>query len=229
MRPRVLIAGTAILAVTAALAIPESGTLAAFVDPEYAGSPFNVSTFGIEGSVTPGGADGYADHATATSPATMVGSTAPGTVAFTSSIALSPGQTAYAPLHLRATTGSSAPSITMSAAAQRSSPASDAGLWGSGTTTGAITYGVRVVDRSVSTTCSSTTFSSNQGAVLLTPGSRMTAPPATFTLPAATANAPGTARMVCFAFSLASNAATTVPASNGKAIYPYWTFTGRSS
>jgi len=218
-----------LMAISAVLVLGRtSDTVAAYVDKVVGGSVFDASNFGIEGAA-PDPTDGslkYGDHTTEAASAVLTGSTNPGTVAFTTPIALAPGTTTYAPLYLRTTrTSVAAAVVTMSAATQRSGMTSDAGLWGSAGTKGAITYRARVIEVAYAGTCSANVFNNPQGRDLIPTGSAMSATPInTFVLPEKS----GIPRMVCFEFKLRQDAAAAVPSSNGKSIYPGWTFTGQS-
>lgn len=205
-------------------------TVATFADDVWAKtSDLTASQFGIQSSLAVSGP--YGDH-TAGSPLDLPGSTDPGTVAFATPIALTPGATSYAPVYLRTSPGTAKnATVSISAAAKRPGVTSNDALWGSTSapvTAGFVTYSARVVPTTTSSTCNATVWSSSQGTQLYADNSALsaTAPAATFTL----TSAPRSTQMVCFRFTLAPNVASVAPAgTNGASVYPLWTFTGNQA
>lgn len=220
--------GAAVVATVSVLGPTE--TVASFADDVWARTTgFTASQFRIQSSLTASGT--YADN-TAVNPLELPGSTTPGTVAFSTPIALAPGATSYAPVYLRTSPGTAKNAVvSISTAAKRSGVTSNDALWGTTVapiTPGFITYAARAVPTTTSSTCNATVWSSSQGTELYAGSSALSAaaPAATFTL----ASAAGSTHMVCFRFTLASNVATAAPAgTNGASVYPVWTFTGNQA
>ncbi|WP_216692974.1 hypothetical protein [Dietzia psychralcaliphila] len=222
--------------VAAVTVIGPTGTIAAYSGSVWANASDGLSAaeFRIESSLSPG--TGFMGHTTA-DPLDMAGSTDPGTVTFTTPIALTPGSTVYAPVYLKKSgrTDQSAGVSISEAKKLDTVPGSDVTshepLWNT-----YITYGARAVyfDNPLSPpACNQSVFSTlnltsprlfgTAGALsdgFVSMGTA--APSTTFTL-----NASGTSTyMVCFRFTLASNVTTLSADSNGKSIHPYWVFTG---
>ena len=216
-------AGAAAVALTSVAEPTE--TLAAFADDVLVGAGFSTGRFGLETSLT--GADGTFGDGTRN----LVGSTAPGTVAFSTPISLGPGGTSYAPVYLRTspdTTGNAL--VSISSAAKRSGgdfPTNDA-LWGATSTPakpGFITYSARALPATASTTCNADVWNDAGATQLFAPGSALSAPAPKVTLELAAAG--GSTVMVCLRFSLDAHVATAAPSgTNGAAVHPVWTFTG---
>lgn len=212
-------AGVGAAVLVALSAVGPSETVASFADNVWSRTTgLSASQFGIQSSTTLNGT--YADYA-AESPLELPGSSNPGTVDFSTPIALTPGATAYAPVYLRTSPGTAKnATVSISAAAKRSGITSNESLWNTH-----VTYAARVVPTTTSANCNATVWSSSQGSSLYPPGSALSspAPATTFTL----SSAPTSRYMVCFRFTLASNVATAAPAgTNGASVYPVWTFTG---
>lgn len=225
-RRRKILASVAVVAVAASAAISidhATNTDASFVDRVFGTGVFDVDYFNIEGAANPG--TNFADHTAVEGAARLEGSTAPGTITYSASMEIRPTETTYVPFYLRTKTRSNAArTVTMSPATKMPSPASDAPLWNT-----YVTYGARLVDPATTPTCNAAVFSGSVGTQLVPQGSAMGYQPSTtFTLPAATTSAPGAARMICFAFTLDQSVKTGSPDSNGKSIYPYWSFVGQS-
>ncbi|MDV6298804.1 hypothetical protein R3P82_06715 [Dietzia maris] len=207
--------GTAVIAATT-LAAP-SETLASFADNVFAGGQFLTGRFGLQTSLTAEGP--FSDG-----PTNLPGSTNPGTVAFSTPIALTPGATSYAPVYLRTTSNT-----TSSARVGISTPAkgtSNTALWGTPPSSpGLITYAARAVPTMISSTCNAAVWTGSQGDQLYPPNSPFYASTAsTFILDAAAE----TTYMVCFRFTLASNVTSAPAGTNGASVYPVWTFNGIS-
>ncbi|WP_375387472.1 hypothetical protein [uncultured Amnibacterium sp.] len=126
---------------------------------------------------------------------------------------LTPGDTVYASVLLRAAVGSRGADVKLSG-----------GTVGSDVLLGALTYAART--GVVSADCKASTFAS-VGQTLVSPGSILSAGSGStaFSVPAATSSAPGTAVGVCLAVSLPSGVASTV---GGLTTSPVWRFDATS-
>ncbi|EYT61154.1 hypothetical protein H483_0113335 [Dietzia sp. UCD-THP] len=214
-------------------------TVAAYSGHLWAGAAdgLSASEFRIESSLSPNA--GFTNHSPV-APLQMVGSTDPGTVAFTTPIALSPGSTIYAPVYLTTSDRTDQTAQVSISEAKKLDAVAGSGvsshepLWNS-----YITYGARAV--SVDSLLSPPACAPSMFSTLNVTSARLfgtagalsdgfvsmgaPAPSTTFTLDASG----GSTYMVCFRFTLASNVTTLSPDSNGKSIHPYWVFTGSPS
>lgn len=207
-------------------------TLASFADNVWAGGQFSTGKFGLQTSLTANGpfSDGPKD---------LMGSTTPGTVSFSTPIALAPGATSYAPVYLRTSEGTTTnATVGISTAAQRPGMTSNSALWGttSPIAPGFITYAARAVPVPNHTSppqCGSGVFSTPTSTWLFGNGTNNPSNVALSTASTATQTFPLSAAatstyMVCFRFALASSVTGTTSA-NGASVYPVWTFTGNQS
>lgn len=192
-------------------------TDAAIVDDVFGSGTFDVSEFGIEGSLKP--TDGFSDHESVADALAIIGYLNPQPVTFTPPMDIAPGGTSYVPFYVRTKAGSLAADVTMSSAQQVADPKSNTDLWNT-----YMKYGAVVLDGSA--TCGASAFTNPAPASVLVPSnSAMGSTVANKTFPLQ-ANS-GNVALVCFEFKLLATV-TSVATTNGQSIYPYWEFKGQS-
>lgn len=220
-------AGVGAVVVAAATIATPTETVAAFADNVWAGAGFTAGGFSIRSAES---FNGTYQQKSVTNPQILTGSANPGTIPFTTPINLAPGTASYAAVFLQTTPGTTKnATVSVQAPFKRSSQdppvtpdpqyPTDENLWNTH-----LTFGARAMLASSSSTCNESVFTSQQGVLLFSNGTKFTASAASansFTLAAAAGNQ----FMVCFRFHLATSV-TSSTNSNGKSIYPVWIFNG---
>lgn len=227
-RRRTVIAAAGAGATAAAIATfaAPTATLASFTDQAFGEAMFSTSTFGFQSSAT-GDPDSFTDHSLLDR-LTILGA-ASGTAVFTTPISLQPGESAFAPVFLRTTPGTTS-NVTVRVSAPAKGAGTDDALWGAQGQTGYITYAARALPADNQSACNPDVFSVPMGVGLYGAGTNgtdnvpLTTPPPTTTFELV-AETPAT-HMVCFRFTLSSTVISGSPSSNGQAINPIWAFNG---
>lgn len=196
-------------------------TVATFADDVWAGAGLTAGGFGIQSAEQ---FNGTYSQTSPEHPFLFTGSSAPGTVEFTTPIALQPNAVSYARVFLRTTPGTTKnASVTLKPPTMRGGAESnDPELWNQ-----YVTYGARAVLSNGATHCDDV-FSRNEGALLYPNGTKLSSTSnAASTIPLA--GAAGDQFMVCFRFTLDSGVVAGSPSSNGKSVNPMWEFNGVES
>lgn len=208
-------AGAAVI-VAATVAVP-TGTVASFVDEVWAGEGFSAGTFsGIESSQSRTG--------------TYVKTSESGPLQLTTPISLVPGETAYAAVYLQRTDREPTdPHAVVSISGPTGADESWDSLWNTH-----ITFRAKAAPATGTTSCdrSSSEYWTElyESSKLATPQRSVDAEgnDTTFTLGQLFEGSSfytGDPYIVCFGFTLSENADS---GSNGKSVYPVWTFTAES-